>query len=167
MKTRLAAASTLLIILVALLALTLSPSAGAVPTSIEVGFLVDGSGSIAPPDFVIMKNGIAAAIENPNCVPQDGSLNLTVIQFSRSARVELNPVQITAANAGAVADTIRNMSEMMDATNYEAALNLAVTTMPLTSDYSAINITMDGLPTVTLRGTAATWALISPLSPAS
>ncbi|MEA3336984.1 MAG: vWA domain-containing protein [Chloroflexota bacterium] len=150
MKARLVSA----VILVALLTMSLSITIGAAPpalqtpNSIEIGLLVDGSGSISAPNFILMKDAIAAAIEDPTCVPQDGVLNLTVIQFSRVARVELTPIQITAANVASVAQTIRDIDQYGDATNYEAGLNLAVATMPLIADYKAINIVTDGVPTV-------------------
>ena len=63
--------------------------------TVQLAMILDGSGSINSTEWAIMIDGLAAAVENPDCVPQDGSVELTVIQFSTIARLEVGPVVIT------------------------------------------------------------------------
>ena len=45
----------------------------------EILFLMDGSGSISAADFAIEKDGLQAAISNPNLVPLNGTIALGVL----------------------------------------------------------------------------------------
>lgn len=136
--------------LVLALVLILVASTSAQNSSVQLAFLVDGSSSISYNDFQVMLDGIAAAIEDSACVPHDGSLELTVIQFSTTVRTEVGPVVITSANAGAVASQIRSMTKMHNMTNYADAVDLAVAEMQASPNWSSsrqvINITTDGYP---------------------
>lgn len=115
--------------------------------SVELAFLVDGSGSISRADFTTMINGIATALENEQCVPHDGTLELTVIQFASSARIEVDKARINSIDdARAVAGIIRNMSQLNSLTNYAAAFDLAINTVNFSATRQVINITTDGGP---------------------
>ncbi|MCB0104303.1 MAG: VWA domain-containing protein [Caldilineaceae bacterium] len=115
--------------------------------SVELAFLVDGSSSIAGDDFTIMKNGIADALENDQCVFHDGRLELTVIQFASTARVEVDKAQINSSgDAVAIANAIRNMGQLGGSTNYADAFDLATNTIRFQKQRQLINITTDGAP---------------------
>jgi len=66
---------------------------------IQLGVILDGSTSINPPDWNLMKQGLSGAIINESIFPyEDGRAELTVIQFggwSPLAQVEISPVIIT------------------------------------------------------------------------
>jgi hypothetical protein len=118
---------------------------------VQLAFIVDGSGSIDSGEFSVMRNGIADALQNNSCVPQDGRLELTVIQFSSDARVEVSPTIITTSNVGTIASQIRNMSQLGNSTNYESAIDLAVAQVQGSPNFSSfdrqvINFTTDGEP---------------------
>jgi hypothetical protein len=76
--------------------------------SVQVCFALDGSGSLSSTDFDLEKEGVAAAIEDPSVVPQDGSVEVSVVQFSLGVAKEVPPTVITSqASADAVAAAIR------------------------------------------------------------
>jgi uncharacterized protein YegL len=144
----------LILLLVAILSLTTLHlgSVGAQGPTIQLAMLLDGSTSIASADFSTMLNGLASAVENSACVPQDGSLELTVIQFSSSAQVEVDPTVITAANADAVAASIRAISQMGGLTYMDLAIDAAVSAVTGSANFptaskQVFNLSTDGQPT--------------------
>ena len=82
----------------------------------QMAMILDGSTSISSGEWNIMVNGLADAVENSSCVPQDGTVELTVVQFgdwsNPKAQLEVGPVVITAGNAATIANDIRNISQM-------------------------------------------------------
>jgi hypothetical protein len=118
---------------------------------IQLAMILDGSDSISPSDWTIMVNGLADAVENPDCVPHDGSVELTVIQFSTNAQLEVGPVVITGANAGDVANDIRNISQMRSSTCISCGICLAADTLAASVNFDpdikqALNLVTDGVP---------------------
>lgn len=85
----------------------------------QLAMVIDGSGSISSGDWAVIVNGVADAVLNN--LPQDGTVELTVVQFAGSlpgevhgaftfiARTEVAPTVITGTNVAAVANTIRNI----------------------------------------------------------
>ncbi len=155
------------LVIVFLLTLGLASNGAAQSPTIQLAFLVDGSVSITSTDFQIMKDGIALAIEDSTCVPHDGSFEITIIQFSSSARTEVPPVVLTGANAATVGAQVRAIAQLSDLTNYEAAVNSAISEVTGSANFGVfdrqvINIATDGSPTTgeldmtTLRQRAVT-----------
>ncbi len=83
----------------------------------QLVIIMDGSGSISNADFLTMINGIANAISDPAVVPQNGTVEFGLVQFSGNvtdpttrtpgARVEVPMTVITAQNIGEVAARVR------------------------------------------------------------
>ena len=83
--------------------------------------LLDGSGSIQPADWTTMLEGVATAVEDPRCFSQDGSVELTVIQFAgftsqlhfgiSDTTLEAGPIVINQTNNHTVASAIRSISQ--------------------------------------------------------
>jgi hypothetical protein len=146
--------SLLVAMLTAVLLLGLVPAAAAAddgPTT-QICIAIDGSFSIASPEWTIMLNGIAAAIEDPDCVPRDGSLELTVVEFSEVAELEVGPVVITSANAATVAEQIRNIGQQKAETNMWLGFDECRRRIVGSENFAAatkqiINVTTDGVPT--------------------
>jgi len=118
---------------------------------VQLAMILDGSGSINSTEWAIMIDGLAAAVENPDCVPQDGSVELTVVQFSTIARLEVGPVVITGANAGDVADEIEDILQMKDSTCISCGICLAADTLRASVNFDpeikqALNLVTDGVP---------------------
>lgn len=141
------------LVLVLGLALTMAFNANAQgPVTVQLAFLVDGSGSISGSEFQVMLNGIGDAVANPACVPHNGSVELTVIQFSSSAQTELGgPRVIDSGSAENLANEIRAIRRNSGGTNYEAGFNLAIGAVQGSANFGnarqVINITTDGAPT--------------------
>ena len=152
MKTRLSQA--LGIVLVLVLAMLLTVGASAQNETTHLAFLFDGSQSIPAEDFQIMKLGLAEALQDETCVPQDGSFELTVIQFSDIMRVAVPPTIITADNIAAVAAQIEAMDQIASGTNYEIAFDQAIATINNSLESQLINLTSDGAPTMAEKDTA-------------
>jgi hypothetical protein len=141
---------SLVVLAVGLLMLD-GPAAFAQVTT-QLCFAIDGSGSInsTGADFQLEIGGIAAAIEDPMIVRQDGSVEISVVQFPGT--LEVGPVVIdSAATATATANAIRNISQAGGGTPMEQGINdcaNAITTSPAfaSSDQQVINVTTDGVP---------------------
>ncbi|MEM3078482.1 MAG: VWA domain-containing protein, partial [Nitrososphaerales archaeon] len=116
----------------------------------QIGLCIDGSGSISSSNWNIIKSGIANAVST---LPYD-SIELTIVQFGgTTARVELYPTIITAANVGSVVATINAMSKIGGTTPMAAGLSLTWNTMHSSPNFATatkqiINIVTDGNPNV-------------------
>ncbi|MEM2872940.1 MAG: VWA domain-containing protein [Nitrososphaerales archaeon] len=116
----------------------------------QIGLCIDGSGSISSSNWNIIKSGIANAVST---LPYD-SIELTIVQFGgTTARVELYPTIITAANVGSVVATINAMSKIGGTTPMAAGLSLTWNTMKNSPNFATatkqiINIVTDGNPNV-------------------
>jgi hypothetical protein len=122
------------------------------PVTTQVAIILDGSTSISSANWNITRNGLAAAVENSTCVPQDGSVELTVVQFSNNATLEVGPVVITAANATAVANSIRNITQLTGGTCICCGICRAADTLRNSTNFDAdikqaLNLVTDGDPT--------------------
>jgi len=154
MKTR----SLAVAVLTAILLSGLLPGfAGAEGPSTQVCMLIDGSGSIAAGDFGVMIEGVAAAVEDADCVPHDGSVELTVVQFSNDATVEVAPIVITGANVAAIAADIRAIGQKGANTNMAIGFGTCTSAMVGSPNFGSatlqvINLSTDGVPTAPVNG---------------
>jgi hypothetical protein len=117
----------------------------------QLAMILDGSGSIGSGSWNIMLNGLAAAVNNTQCIPHDGTVELTVIQFSTDAALEVGPVVITDANADDVADDIMNIIQMGGTTCISCGFCLAADELHNSPNFDpslkqAINLVTDGDP---------------------
>lgn len=124
---------------------------------VQIALILDGSGSIGSGNWDIIKEGVASAVENPTCVPHDGTVELTVIHFAGDmpdhATVEVEPVIITAANAGTVATQILGMPYYGGMTPMARGIRLAADTLAGSTNFDhsvkqALNLATDGEPNV-------------------
>jgi uncharacterized protein YegL len=143
---------TFAISILAVLALTPSTvSAGTtVPVKTQVGLCIDGSGSISDTNWDIMLDGLSKAIKNN--VPTDSSVELTIVQFSSGAQVEVGPIIIDSqATADSIATAVLGISQLNANTWLGTGLNLLVDTMMNSTtgfvpEWRVINISTDGEP---------------------
>ncbi len=142
----------LALIVLSVLATSISiPVSAPLPTTL-LGLCLDGSGSIDAFEFGTMINGVAEAIRNH--LPHDGRVELVVVQFSTPfmARVEVPPTVIdSTATANAVAATVASISQIGGATPTADGLWLTWETMKTastfdTADKKVINLATDGEP---------------------
>jgi len=158
MKKRIFSLVGLLMVLAMVLPASSPPPVRAVEDVVEVqlAMILDGSGSISSSDWTVIVNGLADAVGNSSCVPQDGSVELTVVQFGGDglhnwAKPEVGPVVITSANAATVASQIRAIIQMGGATPLACGIYLAADTLAGSSKFDpdikqALNLVTDGEP---------------------
>lgn len=120
---------------------------------IQLGLTLDGSGSISQDDWGIIIAGLAEGTRNS--LPHDGTVELTVVQFSDWAQVEVPPTVVTDANFEGIASTIETMIQIDGFTGMAAGLNLTWFEMKNSPNAAAatkqvINLATDGAPNVVL-----------------
>ena len=117
---------------------------------------LDGSGSISDSNWNVMRQGLAAAIADPACVPQDGSVELGINKFGYSnpphAQVVVPMTVIDSqATANSIAAIVAATSKPDGWTPTAAAIDQATAMMTGSSNFSIatrhiINISTDGVP---------------------
>ncbi len=113
----------------------------------DLVFCIDGSGSLGAGGWQTQIAGTAAALLNQ--IPHNGTVRITVIQFSDGSQTVVGPVIVTNANADALADQITALPFPGGMTNTASCLNQAVTEldglMP-PSTRRVIDVSTDGQP---------------------
>ena len=149
--------------------LALSPTRAltAGPTT-QVCIALDGSGSIYSGDFTTMINGLAAAVQDSSVMPQNGSVELTVLQFGGivyEAPIIVPPTVIdSAAAATSAANAILATTQLRGYTPTDLAIDTCTQQMTGSPNFAGaakqfINISTDGDPnsmpdTLTARNNA-------------
>lgn len=115
----------------------------------DLGFMIDGSGSVNSSEFNIQRSGLADAIQNAG-IPLDGSHRVTVVQFASSAQVEVAPTTINnAADLASVVAQINGIGQTGGSTNFGAALTTVTNAISGTAGYNPadtqiLNLITDG-----------------------
>ena len=120
-------------------------SGAAFSMATQLGFALDGSGSVSFNDFIIQRDGLAQAF---NAIPTDSTVQVTVVQFASTARVELAPTLIdSAATLANVIAQVQGIGKIGGGTNASAALDLLTAQMTgaATGGDSLINLSTDGI----------------------
>lgn len=115
--------------------------------TIDLAFCLDGSGSVSAADFRLQLEGTARAVENPDIMPQDGSVRISVIQFASGSRVELVPTIVESDNVGNIAGTIRGIPKLGGGTSIHSCIDTARTQIVAATPLSAqqvIDVSTDG-----------------------
>lgn len=115
---------------------------------IQLGFIMDSSGSIGSGNWTTIKGALATAVNA--LVPTDGSYEISVVNFSNIAVTAVSSVLIDSVAArSAVASAINSMGFLNSTTNMAAAfnaMNTALGSSALTIDHSYVNLATDGVP---------------------
>ena len=140
---------------IAAAALVVAPLAIATPAKaavIQLGFLIDGSGSISSSDWVIIRQGLANAI---NAIPVGGAntYEVSVVQFDDNATTYAQASNILLTNAtvrGNLASFINALTQEGGDTNYQAAFTAMADVLDNTNPTGAltsyVNFATDGEP---------------------
>ncbi|BCD68928.1 DUF1194 domain-containing protein [Nitratiruptor sp. YY09-18] len=113
----------------------------------DICLLLDGSGSIGSSDWQLQLQANADAIKDPNIVPQDGSIAISVVQFSSTAQVEVSRTIITdQTTADNVANQILSINQMGGGTYMSTGINTCAQTIDTTNSNTKkiIDISTDG-----------------------
>ncbi|MFN4218799.1 MAG: PKD domain-containing protein [Candidatus Bipolaricaulia bacterium] len=105
--------------------------------TVQLVIIMDGSGSISNADFLTMINGIANAISDPAIVPQNGTVEFGLVQFSGNvtdqttripgARVEVPMTVITAQSIGEITTNVKAIIKGGGFTPMVSGIRLAAT----------------------------------------
>lgn len=117
------------------------------PVSVDLATCLDGSGSVGGGNFSLQTDGIASAIEDPDVVPRDGSVRLTMIQFNSFSRVEVEPTRITDDNVDSLAQRIRDIGFRSGGTDIAGCIATARDTLSSAEPASStqvIDVSTDG-----------------------
>src|SRR5262245_24480239 len=119
--------------LLALMVLFCALARPAAAGPIQIGILVDGSGSIGSSNFTAMTSGLQNALLSQ--IPTNSSVEVTVVQFSTGTSVIVSPTLINnAATLTTVATAVGTMPFPAGVTNLSAgitALTAQMTGSPL------------------------------------
>lgn len=125
---------------------------------LQLGFLVDGSATISASDFQIATDALARVITEQNLIPNDGSVEITVVQFSNQiATVEISPTILTNASAPQIAQRIRAISQGGGGTPLWLGIDRITDLIVSSPNYAqtnrqAINVITDGEPQIPNNG---------------
>lgn len=133
---------------------------------IDLGFIVDSSGSIGSTNFTTIKTGLANAINNVIPIGGPDTYRVTVVNFSSGAATVLDQVSIIdAASRTAVVNAVNSMSFLNGTTNYAAAFSLMQNLLTDNGNTALgtayVNFATDGEPNSESAGTAARNDLIA------
>jgi hypothetical protein len=81
-------------------------------SSIDLGFCMNGSGSISASDFAIQKAGIQAALANPKVFPRNSSIGFSLVQYASG--VTQVHIPYTVISSEAVAQTLINQVNVIN-----------------------------------------------------
>lgn len=127
----------ILLVSIGLLSLFVSTPQAQNNVTVQLVIIMDGSGSISNQDFLTMINGIANAISDPAVVPQNGTIEFGLVQFSGNvtdpttrtpgARVEIPMTVITAQSIGDIATKVKAIVKGGGFTPMVSGIRLAAT----------------------------------------
>lgn len=130
----------------------MSGSGAARAEIIQLGFILDSSGSITNTEWNTIRTGLSTAIANLIPVGTLNTYEITVVNFSNVAQVAVAPTLITtAATRTLVANTISTIPRIGSTTNYTAAFDTMLNAITGSPNYTParkqyINFATDGEP---------------------
>ncbi|MBR8831652.1 MAG: hypothetical protein N5P05_001091 [Chroococcopsis gigantea SAG 12.99] len=136
-------------------ATTLVPVSALLAASVEIGFLIDGSGSVSPSDFALQKDAYVNLFSNnfaTNFLSGDvDTLYASFWQFSSNVVEEVGFTTIDSdATALAFANLINaNTTQLSGGTDTAEGINTvanALLTNGITADRQVIDLSSDGIP---------------------
>jgi len=132
--------------------------------SLQLAIAVDGSGSINSSEWAAQKNGLYNAINDSNCVPRDGSVQLAVVEYhgdgtpANLTTVVVPPTIITDATVAGVLTAINGMGNGDSSALTPLGLGIQVAAAQITGvnlipgAKQILNISTDGDPNADLAG---------------
>jgi len=124
---------------------------------LQLGFLIDGSGSIQSSDFTTVRNALSTVLGDETLVPRDGSVEVTVVQFSdNQAAIEVRPTVLTDSTITSIQQSIQSISQGGGGTPLWDGIDQITSLMTgsanfTTADRQTINIATDGQPQVPVQ----------------
>jgi uncharacterized protein YegL len=120
--------------------------------TIQLGFILDQSGSISASDWTIITQGLATAINTYIPIAGPNTYEISVVKFSTAAQTVVNHVLVTdATTRSAVASSVSSALQAGGITSYTAGFSLMRTVIESSANFSPtskqyINFATDGVP---------------------
>ncbi|HEY5595791.1 MAG TPA: vWA domain-containing protein [Candidatus Bipolaricaulota bacterium] len=127
---------------------------------LQLGLLVDGSGSISATDFELVRSALIASLSDSNLIPHTGVVEITIVQFSdERARVEVAPTVLTADSVDDITSKLRSMTQGRGGTPLWLGIDAVTNAMVGSANFNiaerqTINIATDGQPQVPVSNIA-------------
>jgi hypothetical protein len=138
------------LMLILLLAVVQFGSVGAQGELIQLVMLLDGSASLSQNDWDLQIAGLIDAIGDPDCFPQDGSVELSVIQFAVTTQTIVDPTIIFELGLPTVVEALDG-AVFMDggSTNLDVGIQAAIRVIEGSPNFNEagsriMNISTDG-----------------------
>lgn len=145
----------------ALLALAATATLAAAPAQaiyLELGLVIDGSGSISSANFATQKNAYINLLNDPSVLVRDGSIAVGVWQFSSTTVQVFAPTIITNATIGSLISALTGMTQLAGSTATGPAIQVAsnaLLTNSIASDRQVLDVSTDGFDNVGISDTLA------------
>ena len=107
---------------------------------LDLALCLDASGSVSRSDFQLQLEGTARAIENPEIVPRDGSVRVSLLQFSSFDRLEINPTLVEEDNVADLADAIRAVPKLGGGTSIHQCIDGAADAITQATPPAALRV---------------------------
>ncbi len=138
-------------------ALTISAAASAAPVT-QLGFALDGSGSVAASDYNLLRSGLNDALAG---LPVNGTVEITVVAYGGDVFTVVVPTVLTAETLPTIQAAISGHAKRGGGTATDAAIRQLTTGMVGSANFSdpntksIINLATDGVPNSQLAAEAA------------
>lgn len=125
-----------------------SLSAWAVPVT-QLGFALDGSGSVSSANYDLLRSGLSAAMAG---LPVDSTVEITIVAYGGGTRTVVAPTILTASSLGTIQTAIDNHAKYGGGTDTAGAITGLTTLLTGSANFSdagtksIINLATDGVP---------------------
>ncbi len=130
------------------LAATVGTSTVGTPSNaapIDLGFIMDGSGSLAQSDYLSAMDSLAAALAANIPVGGPNTYTISVVSFGTTGRLDISKTINTAADLAAVVSAVDNATFLNGgSTNYQAAFNTLIAASSPMAGTGIVNMMTDG-----------------------
>ena len=145
-------------VLLATASLLFGSSAALAAPVTQLGFALDGSGSVSSADYNLLRSGLSDAIAS---LPQNGTVEIIIVSYGSGVSVVSNPVVLTAATLPIIQAALASHTKAGGGTDTAAAITRLTALMTGSVNFadpgtqSIINLATDGVPNSQAAAVAA------------
>lgn len=127
----------------------------------QLGFALDGSGSVSTANYNLLRNGLSAAIAS---LPLDGTVEIVIVTYGSGIGVVTSPTVLSAATLPVIQNAIISHAKAGGGTDTAGAIGRLTALMTGSSNFadpgttSIINLATDGVPNSQADAVAAAQA---------
>lgn len=124
----------------------------------QLGFMLDGSGSVTTANYNLLRGGLASALA---ALPVDGTVEITIVTYGTSVATVTAPTILTAGTLPTIQNAINTHGKAGGSTATDAAIRSLTALMTGSGVFSAadtksiMNLATDGVPNSQANAVAA------------